>query len=74
MGRLWGGSISNSYATGDISSASSSGGLVGQMNNGGSISNSYATGAVSASSSSFSNSGGWWGLCMVVVYGERIIM
>ena len=42
------GTISQSYATGDVTSASISGGLVGQ-NNSGTISQSYATGAVTGS-------------------------
>ena len=48
-----GGSITNSYATGNVSASSSyayAGGLVG-YNSGGSILNSYATGNVSATSS-----------------------
>ena len=53
------GAITNSYATGKVSSSSSSsysvaGGLVGV--NGGTITNSYATGKVSSSSSSSINS------------------
>ena len=49
-----GSSISNSYATGGVSSSSSyshSGGLVAGLLSGSSIENSYATGAVSASNS-----------------------
>ena len=47
VGNNWG-SISNSYATGQVSGAFTAGGLVGD--NSGSISNSYATGQVSATS------------------------
>jgi len=43
------GTISNSYATGNVGGSSYVGGLVG-YNNGGTISNSYATGSVSGSS------------------------
>ena len=58
-----GGSITNCYATGDVSASSSSyyvyddayaGGLVGVNSNSGSIKNCYATGEVSATSSSSS--------------------
>ena len=56
VGRNGGGSILNSYATGDVSASSAydaiAGGLVGE--NWGSILNSYATGNVSATSSSTS--------------------
>ena len=44
-----GSSISNSYATGDVSAGDDAGGLVGEASNA-SISNSYATGDVSADS------------------------
>ena len=61
VGRVIDSSISNSYATGDVSVSSlfEVGGLVGYMNNA-SISNSYATGDVSASSF-FSTAGGLLG-------------
>ena len=60
VGRNYGGSILNSYATGNVSATSSSsrayaGGLVGE-NDGGSITNSYATGTVSATAISYSYS------------------
>ncbi|MCH9665324.1 MAG: hypothetical protein K0U41_05695, partial [Gammaproteobacteria bacterium] len=67
VGASYGGSISNSYATGNVSSGSStstsksstSGGLVGGASYGGSISSSYATGNVSSASYySYSTSGG----------------
>jgi hypothetical protein len=59
VGRNYSGTISNSYATGSVSSSAShysstshsyAGGLVGE--NSGAISNSYATGSVSSSASS----------------------
>ena len=63
VGHNQGGTVSNSYATGETSSASSDfsygGGLVGR--NSGTISNSYATGEVTSSSSatySYSYGGG----------------
>ncbi len=42
-------SISDSYATGDVSGSNEIGGLVGRMLDGSSVTRSYATGAVSAS-------------------------
>ena len=56
------GTISNSYATGEVTSSvysySYSGGLVGYNKQRGAISNSYATGAVTSSVSVYSYSGG----------------
>ena len=55
------GTISNSYATGEVTASSSysySGGLVGYNKSGGTVSNSYATGGVTSSSSSSSHGGG----------------
>ncbi|WP_326941689.1 two-partner secretion domain-containing protein [Actimicrobium sp. GrIS 1.19] len=49
VGQNWSGSVSNSYATGDITSltgGSNVGGLVGYGHNSASVNNSYATGAV----------------------------
>ena len=60
VGENWGGSILNSYATGNVSATATStstlssayvGGLVGSNSNSGDILNSYATGDVSATSS-----------------------
>ena len=44
------GTISNTYATGDVSGVNRVGGLVGNNSGSGSISNSYATGTISATS------------------------
>jgi hypothetical protein len=50
-GYVYGGSISNSYATGNVSGTGRVGGIAGWVDGGSTISNSYATGSVSGTGS-----------------------